>query len=106
MIIEDKKIKKVISLTQHALKELKEEMQRHDLGNGKVSTPAQLKKMYNFFDELLKELESGKIPPKDMRNRGVGKVIIDSWPFDSPLGKILLNAEQAYLDLPNVDFEV
>ncbi len=106
MIIKDKKIKKVISFTQHALEELKEEMQRHELGNGKVSSPAQLKKMYNFFDEILKELESGKIPPKDMRNRGVGKVIIDSWPFDNPLGEILLNAEQAYLDLPNGDFDV
>ena len=104
MIIKDKKIKKVISFTRQALKELREEMQRHELGNGKVSSPAQLKKMYKFFDEILTELESGEIPPKEMRNRGVGKVIIDSWPFDSLLGEILLNAEQAYLKLPNGDF--
>jgi preprotein translocase subunit SecE len=104
MIIKDKKIKKVISFTRQALKELKEEMQRHELGIGKVSSLPQLKKMYNFFDDILKELESGKIPPKEMRNRGVGKVIIDSWPFESLLGKILLNAEQAYLKLPNGDF--
>jgi len=105
MTIKDKKIKKVLSFTQQALDELKEEMQRHESGNGKVSSPVQLKKMYKFFDEILKELESGKIPSKEMRNRGVGKVIIDSWPFDSPLGEILLKAEQAYLDLPNGDFD-
>ncbi len=31
--------------------------------------------------------------------RGIGHVIVDSWPLHSPLGKTILKAEQEYFDL-------
>jgi len=31
--------------------------------------------------------------------RGIGHVIVDSWPLHSPLGRTILKAEQEYFDL-------
>ncbi|MGW3409788.1 hypothetical protein [Streptomyces sp. NPDC000888] len=43
------------------------------------------------------QLSSSQLPPKAQRLRGAGRAVADSWPFDSALGAMILEAEQLYL---------
>ena len=45
------------------------------------------------------EISSNQLPPLSQRRRGMGRVIVDSWPLVSPLGAKILAAEQRYLAL-------
>jgi hypothetical protein len=44
----------------------------------------------------LETLEQGALPPKRDRGEGLGRLIADSWPFDVPLGALVLRAERAW----------
>jgi hypothetical protein len=40
------------------------------------------------------------LPKKVQRNLGLGRMITDSWPFESTLGELLLDFEKKYQKLP------
>jgi hypothetical protein len=44
----------------------------------------------------LESLDQGALPPKRDRGEGLGRLIADSWPFDVPLGALVLRAERAW----------
>ena len=48
---------------------------------------------------VLHELETNQMPPKEKRNRGMGRMITDSWPLKNELSEAVLKAEHAYLKL-------
>ena len=41
-------------------------------------------------------IDAGALPPKRDRDEGLGQMIVDSWPFDLPLGALVLRAERAW----------
>jgi len=45
------------------------------------------------------QIESSVLPPAEQRVRGMGNIVVDSWPMDSELGALILAAEQTYLKL-------
>lgn len=44
----------------------------------------------------LDELERGALPPRRDRGEGLGRLVMDSWPLDVPLGPVVLQAERAW----------
>lgn len=46
---------------------------------------------------MVLHLSSSPLPPKPQRVRGVGRVIADSWTYDSPLAALVLDADRLYL---------
>lgn len=86
-------------LIERALQALREESARHEYGHGQVSDPDQLRDFEVHLQSILRELQSGKLPPRNERRFGMGQVIIDQWPIDAELGDALLRAEQAYRQL-------
>jgi hypothetical protein len=44
----------------------------------------------------LGELEAGTLPPRRERPEGLGKLVVDRWPFDAPVSSAVLAAERAY----------
>ena len=90
---------KAIALARKALAALAVEFDRHKEGRGTVGDAGQLRSFESHLQEILAQLESGHIPPSNMRKLGMGKAIADCWPLDSELGDLLSSAEQAYQDL-------
>jgi hypothetical protein len=44
----------------------------------------------------LAALDAGELPPRRERQEALGRVIVDSWPYDVPLGNTILKAERAF----------
>lgn len=44
----------------------------------------------------LAALDAGPLPPRRDRPEGLGKLVVDAWPFDAPLSSAVLAAERAY----------
>lgn len=58
--------------------------------------PLQLGTCRDTLRDYLASLEQGALPPKRDRGEGLGRLIADSWPFDVPLGALVLRAERAW----------
>jgi len=63
------------------------------------TTKAQLLSFKQELELMLHEVESGNITPRGQRGRGMGQAIVGSWPYNSPLTLLIVEAEQAYLNL-------
>ncbi|HET6411731.1 MAG TPA: hypothetical protein VFG53_06695, partial [Anaeromyxobacter sp.] len=44
----------------------------------------------------LSALERGELPPRRQRPEGLGRMVLDSWPYDVPLANAVLKAERAW----------
>ncbi|WP_269859640.1 hypothetical protein [Streptomyces sp. RPT161] len=80
-----------------AIEAVDEELQAHKAGHGHVSNPPQLTKFRQTLESMKHQIESNAVPPRAQRLTGMGRVIADSWPFDSELAALILEAERRYL---------
>ncbi len=46
--------------------------------------------------EYLTALERGDLPPRRQRAEGLGRLVLDSWPYGIPLANAVLQAERAW----------
>jgi len=70
-----------------------------ELGSLPMSGPKSTKQLEQFLNVLIKMLcsvDNGAVVHDALLNEGMGEIIVDSWPLDSPLGEIILTAEQEY----------
>ncbi|MEU9214802.1 hypothetical protein [Streptomyces sp. NPDC048415] len=88
---------KALNATTQALSGIDEELERHAAGQGRVSSAKQLASIREQLTQMAQQLSSSQLPPKAQRLRGAGHVVADSWPYDSSLGVVILEAEQLYL---------
>lgn len=44
----------------------------------------------------LDAIDKGVLPPRRDRGEGLGRIVMDSWPFDLDLGNLVLQAERAW----------
>jgi hypothetical protein len=63
------------------------------------TTEAQLLRFKQVLELMLHEVETGNLRPQGQRSSGMGRVIVDAWPYHSPLALLTLEAEQAYIGL-------
>jgi len=92
-------IDKAIALTNKAIGELEPYLNgAKPLREG--MTRSQLGTCRAHLETMLEQLRSGKLPPKESRVGGMGRMIADSWPFNEKLGDFLSEAEIAYSKLP------
>ncbi len=90
-------VQKALAAIERALSGIDEELERHASGQGSVSNPAQLATLRTQLVQAARQLADPPLPSKGQRLRGIGRVIADSWPYDNPLGGMILEAEQLYL---------
>ncbi len=78
-------------LVEQALSEVEDELtvRRHAL------CPEQLGACRATLRGYLSTLD-GALPPKRDRAEALGRLILDSWPFEVPLGQVILRAERAW----------
>jgi hypothetical protein len=93
------KTDKALQSIRTAKEAVAQELERHRVGTGTVSTPAQLLAIRDQLDVWQSEVERGSLTPRNQRNRGMGRMITDSWPLGSLLGQALLTAEESYASL-------
>ena len=58
--------------------------------------PEQLGTVRDGLRGYLVALERGPLPPRRERGEGLGKLVADAWPYDLPLGTLVLQAERAW----------
>jgi hypothetical protein len=58
--------------------------------------PAELDTCIETLRRYLAALDRGVLPPKREREEGLGRLVMDSWPFDVPLANAVLQAERAW----------
>ncbi len=58
--------------------------------------PEQLGTCRETLKGYLAALDTGALPPKRDREEGLGRMIADGWPYDSPLGETVRRAERAW----------
>jgi hypothetical protein len=44
----------------------------------------------------LEALEHDALPPRRDRGEGLGRLVLDAWPYDLPLASLVLQAERAW----------
>jgi hypothetical protein len=64
-----------------------------------VANRTTLNSFLTHLVKISKEIESGNTSPKNERESYMGRLIVDSWPFDHLLGEKIIDAEQSYLRL-------
>ena len=84
-------------MTRQALSGIDAELERHATCHGRMSSTAQLTFIRGQLAQMAEQLSSPPLPPRQQRLRGVGRVIAESWPFDSPLASEIMEAERLYL---------
>jgi hypothetical protein len=95
--VSESAVQKALAATEQALSGIDEELERHAAGHGRVSSAGQLTSIRDQLTRMALQLSSPPLPPRPQRVRGVGRVIADSWPYDSPLAALILDAERLYL---------
>jgi hypothetical protein len=58
--------------------------------------PKQLGTCRDSLRGYLDAIDADALPPKRDRQEGLCRLILDSWPFDLPLGNAILQAERAF----------
>jgi hypothetical protein len=58
--------------------------------------PLQLGTCRDTLRAYLDGIDRDALPPRKERGEGLGRLVADSWPFDVPLGPIVLQAERAW----------
>jgi len=58
--------------------------------------PDQLDTCLSTLREYLGALDRGELPPRRQRAEGLGRLVLDSWPYDVPLAQAVLQAERAW----------
>lgn len=58
--------------------------------------PAELDTCASTLREYLAALERGELPPRRQRPEGLGRMVLDGWPYDVPLANAVLQAERAW----------
>lgn len=62
----------------------------HQLAPGQLGTCRETLRAY------LDAIDKGSLPPRRDRGEGLGRIVMDSWPFDLDLGNLVLQAERAW----------
>jgi hypothetical protein len=80
------------ALIVQALDEVERELSepRHPISPGQLGTCRETLRGY------LASLDGDALPPKRDRGEGLGRIVVDSWPYDVPLGNTILQAERAW----------
>ncbi len=58
--------------------------------------PEQLGTCRETLRGYLDSIDRDALPPKKDRAEGLGRIVMDSWPFDLALGNLVLQAERAW----------
>lgn len=58
--------------------------------------PTQLGTCRDSLRDYLDLIDANALPPKRDRQEKLCRLILDSWPFDLPLGNAILQAERAF----------
>ncbi len=58
--------------------------------------PEQLGTCRETLRGYLEAIDRGELPPRRERGEGLGRMVMDSWPFDLDLGNLVLQAERAW----------
>lgn len=56
----------------------------------------QLSACHDTLAGYLAAVEAGVLPPRRERPEGLGKLVVDAWPFDAPVASAVLAAERAF----------
>lgn len=80
------------TLLEAALREVDGELANPGCSLCKV----QLATCRDTLRRYLAEVEAGTLPPRRDRPEGLGKLVIDAWPFDAPISSAVLAAERAF----------
>ncbi len=59
-------------------------------------SPEQLETCQATLRRYLAALDRGELPPRRQRAEGLGRLVLDSWPYDIPLANAVLQAERAW----------
>jgi hypothetical protein len=79
-------------LVAHALAEVERELTapRYRLAPGQLGT------CKVTLEGYLAGIEAGELPPRRDREEALGRLVHDAWPYDVPLGTVILQAERAW----------
>lgn len=58
--------------------------------------PEQLGSAREVLRGYLDALERGALPARRDRGEGLGRMVLDAWPYDLPLAALVLQAERAW----------
>ncbi|MCJ2374204.1 hypothetical protein [Pseudomonas sp. RGM 3321] len=64
-----------------------------------LTTVSQLEHFKQKLEVALDLIAQNDLPEKQNRDLGISRVIVDQWPYDSKLGVIIVEAEQAFKGL-------
>lgn len=89
-------VEKAQASVDAALAALDAELERWCTGRGTIGNPQQLALLRRILVEIADTLRSGDLPNRVDRRPGIGRTVVDSWPLNSELGRLLIEAEEAY----------
>lgn len=87
------KIDKLKKLIKAALIELDRELGLHRAGTGGVSSVQQLERFRVNLQLIHDEVDSNALTGRQF---GMSRAIVDSWPFNSQLGELIVQVEAGY----------
>jgi hypothetical protein len=86
------RIARARGLVEQALREVEAELAAPRTG----LCPIQLGTCRDTLRTYVAALESGDLPPRKDRTERLCRLVVDGWPFDTPLAGTVLAAERAF----------
>jgi hypothetical protein len=90
---------KTLQRIREAQRAVAEELSLRLAGRQTTGTLDELTVIQKTLAEMEIRVTTSTVPSKVLRGRGMGRMISDSWPLASPLGTLVLEAEEAYVRL-------
>ncbi len=84
-------------LIQEALNAIEEALSSKSVSRAGPMSRSQLQRFQKTLLSMLRNLAENENMIHLKYEGGMGRTIVDSWPMDSPLGEVILKAEQEYL---------
>lgn len=101
-----KNINDAIATIEQAMSNIARELNNPNLPD---TGPISRRKLIEFLNvlELMKKKLHGDEPieKSDLFGYGLGQAIVDSWPYDNPLGLSIISAEQQFIRSIRKEFE-
>ncbi|GAA2786520.1 hypothetical protein [Crossiella cryophila] len=83
-----------VTAVRAALTAVEAELDRWRSGRGTVGSESQLDGFQRMLRQMLTHLEANR--PTGNHYPGMGRVVTDSWPFNTELGELVVTAERAF----------
>ena len=99
MTITEQKIGKAVQMLDNMISEIMAQLEIDETQRQSGINDFNLQNMLKHLGNIRSNLRQGLLPPKNFRSRNLSRLVLDSWPLGTGLGKSISDFETYFLSI-------